>query len=106
MDTHDTLLEVEEIHVAYGKKEILHAPAKAANAGGVVVSGLEMSQNSARLQWSESEVDRRLREIISRIHNQCVEHGTQKGQHVDYFKGANIAGFTKVADAMLAYGVM
>jgi glutamate dehydrogenase (NADP+) len=96
----------DAVRVFSSKKEILHAPAKAANAGGVVVSGLEMSQNSLRLQWNESEVDQRLRDIINNIHAECVEHGTQKGQHVDYFKGANIAGFTKVADAMLAYGVM
>jgi glutamate dehydrogenase (NADP+) len=96
----------EAVHLFSSKKELLHAPAKASNAGGVAVSGLEMSQNSLRLQWSEAEVDRRLREIIRQIHDQCVEHGTQKSHHVDYFKGANIAGFTKVANAMLAYGVM
>jgi glutamate dehydrogenase (NADP+) len=96
----------EAVELFSSKKELLHAPAKASNAGGVAVSGLEMSQNSLRLQWNEAEVDRRLREIIRRIHDQCVEHGTQKGQHVDYFKGANIAGFTKVASAMVAYGVM
>ena len=75
-------------------------------SGGVAVSGLEMSQNSLRLQWTEAEVDARLREIVKSIHDECVEFGTHKGNHVDYFKGANIAGFTKVADAMLAYGVM
>ncbi len=96
----------DAVKVFSSKKEILHAPAKAANAGGVAVSGLEMSQNSLRLQWSEAEVEMKLREIMTQIHDQCVEHGTQKGQHVDYFKGANIAGFTKVANAMLAYGVM
>ena len=85
---------------------VLHAPAKAANAGGVAVSGLEMSQNSLRLQWSEVEVNERLLTIMKDIHDECVEHGVQKGGHVDYFKGANIAGFTKVAHAMLAYGVM
>jgi glutamate dehydrogenase (NADP+) len=85
---------------------VLHAPAKAANAGGVAVSGLEMSQNSLRLSWSEADVDDRLRKIIRNIHDQCVEYGLQEGGHVDYFKGANIAGFTKVAEAMLAYGVM
>jgi glutamate dehydrogenase (NADP+) len=91
----------------FGKaKNVLHAPAKAANAGGVAVSGLEMSQNSLRLQWSAAEVDSRLRGIVELIHNECVEHGIQKGGHVDYFKGANIAGFTKVANAMMAYGVM
>ncbi len=87
-------------------KGLLHAPAKASNAGGVAVSGLEMSQNSLRLQWTESEVDLRLRKIVKSIHDECVEHGIQKGGHVDYFKGANIAGFTKVANAMLDYGVM
>ncbi len=85
---------------------LLHAPAKAANAGGVAVSGFEMSQNSLRLQWSAAEVDQRLHETMKRIHDECVEHGTHRGKHVDYFSGANIAGFTKVADAMLAYGVM
>ncbi len=96
----------EAISLFSEAKRMLHAPAKAANAGGVAVSGLEMSQNSLRLQWSESEVDERLRGIIRSIHDQCVEYGVQSGGHVDYFKGANIAGFTKVADAMLAYGVM
>lgn len=97
----------EAIAVFGAAKSLLHAPSKAANAGGVAVSGLEMSQNSLRLQWSEAEVDTRLREIVKNIHDECVEFGTRKGNsHVDYFKGANIAGFTKVADAMLAYGVM
>ncbi|MEE4191945.1 MAG: NADP-specific glutamate dehydrogenase [Halieaceae bacterium] len=96
----------EAIKVFSEARDLLHAPAKAANAGGVAVSGLEMSQNSLRLQWTESEVDERLRKIIRRIHDQCVEYGVQEGGHIDYFKGANIAGFTKVADAMLAYGVM
>lgn len=96
----------EAIKLFSEAKDLLHAPAKAANAGGVAVSGLEMSQNSLRLQWTESEVDERLRKIIRRIHDQCVEYGVQEGGHIDYFKGANIAGFTKVADAMLAYGVM
>lgn len=96
----------EAIHVFGAEKKVLHVPAKAANAGGVSVSGLEMSQNSLRLQWSELEVDTRLRTIMKNIHDECIEHGVQKGGHVDYFKGANIAGFTKVANAMLAYGVM
>ena len=96
----------EAIHVFSEAPHLLHAPAKAANAGGVAVSGLEMSQNSLRLQWTEADVDERLKNIIRNIHDQCVEYGVQKGGHVDYFKGANIAGFTKVADAMLAYGVM
>ena len=96
----------EAIQVFGAAKNVLHAPSKAANAGGVAVSGLEMSQNSLRLQWTQAEVDTRLRQIVKNIHDECVEFGIQKGGHVDYFKGANIAGFTKVANAMLAYGVM
>ncbi len=95
----------EAIHVLQNAR-LMHGPSKAANAGGVGVSGLEMSQNSLRLQWTQAEVDVRLREIIKRIHDQCVEYGTEADGHVDYFRGANIAGFLKVADAMLAYGVM
>jgi glutamate dehydrogenase (NADP+) len=94
------------IHLFSSDKDLLHMPAKAANAGGVAVSGLEMSQNSLRLQWSEMEIDQRLRKIMNDIHDECIEFGVQKGGYVDYFKGANIAGFTKVAHAMLAYGVM
>ncbi len=85
--------------------KILYAPSKAANAGGVAVSGLEMTQNSMRLSWSREELDQRLRQIMMDIHTQCVEYGTEEGQ-VNYLKGANIAGFIKVADAMLAYGVI
>lgn len=96
----------EAIKVFCDAKDVLHAPSKAANAGGVAVSGLEMSQNSLRLQWSDAEVEQRLQEIMKEIHDDCVEFGVQKGGHVDYFKGANIAGFTKVANAMVAYGVM
>ncbi len=96
----------EAIKVFSSDKRLLHAPSKAANAGGVAVSGMEMSQNSLRLQWSEAEVNDRLCRTMKDIHDECVEHGVQKGGHVDYFKGANIAGFTKVANAMLAYGVM
>lgn len=83
----------------------LFAPAKAANAGGVSVSGLEMSQNSLRLSWSREEVDERLKEIMSAIHGRCVEFGKADGA-VDYARGANIAGFKKVADAMVAQGVV
>ncbi len=83
----------------------LFAPGKAANAGGVSISGLEMSQNSMRISWSRDEVDRQLQEIMRRIHEQCVEYGTVNGR-VDYVKGANVAGFKKVADAMLAYGIV
>ena len=87
---------------------ILFAPSKAANAGGVAVSGLEMSQNSMRLSWGRDELDDRLRKIMAGIHSSCVEHGDNPNNpdQVDYVKGANIAGFIKVADAMLAYGVM
>lgn len=92
--------------VILGDAKVLHAPSKAANAGGVAVSGLEMSQNSLRISWTRTEVDARLRDIIRRIHEQCVTYGTQPDGHVNYFKGANIAGFIKVANAMLAYGVM
>lgn len=96
----------EAIRLIQSAKDVLHAPGKAANAGGVAVSGLEMSQNSLRLQWSRAEVDQHLRSIIRGIHDQCVEFGTAADGHVDYFKGANIAGFNKVAAAMIAYGVM
>ncbi|WP_116367501.1 NADP-specific glutamate dehydrogenase [Parahaliea mediterranea] len=96
----------QAIKVIQDEPNLLHAPSKAANAGGVAVSGLEMSQNSLRLQWSREEVDQRLRGIIRGIHDQCVEFGTTAEGHVDYFRGANIAGFNKVASAMLAYGVM
>lgn len=84
---------------------VLFAPGKAANAGGVAVSGLEMSQNSIRVSWTAEELEERLRNIMSGIHAQCVKHGQVSGG-VDYVRGANIAGFIKVADAMIAYGVM
>jgi len=90
---------------AFQEADILYAPGKAANAGGVATSGLEMTQNSMRLSWSREDIDARLRAIMSGIHEQCVEYGNHNGI-VDYVKGANIAGFVKVADAMLAYGVM
>ena len=83
--------------------KILYAPSKAANAGGVAVSGLEMSQNSARIAWTEEELEKLLRDTMKSIHDRCVEYGQEKG-HVDYLKGANIAGFIKVADAMLQFG--
>ncbi|HUF04362.1 MAG TPA: NADP-specific glutamate dehydrogenase [Aridibacter sp.] len=85
--------------------KVLYGPGKAANAGGVAVSGLEMAQNSARLSWSRSEVDQRLQAIMENIHSKCVEFGCIENGHVDYVQGANIGGFIKVADAMLAYGV-
>lgn len=85
---------------------IMYGPGKAANAGGVAVSGLEMSQNSLRISWTEEEVDERLHKIMISIHEQCVEHGTGKHGKVDYVQGANVAGFIKVADAMLAQGLV
>ena len=84
----------------------LFAPGKAVNAGGVATSGLEMSQNSLRLSWSPEEVDQKLHYIMSSIHEQCVTYGKQADGHIDYIKGANIAGFMKVAKAMLAQGVV
>lgn len=86
--------------------KVLFAPGKAANAGGVSVSGLEMTQNSMRLTWTREEVDDRLQGIMRKIHEQCVSYGAAKDGHVDYVQGANIAGFKKVADAMLAFGIM
>ena len=87
---------------------ILFAPGKAANAGGVAVSGLEMSQNSARITWSEDELQRLLREIMQKIHDRCAEYGQVDGEanYLNYVKGANIAGFVKVANAMAAQGVV
>lgn len=87
------------------QKKVLFAPAKAANAGGVAVSGLEQTQNSIRLSWTAEEVDERLKQIMLGIHETCVRHGSDNG-YVNYVKGANIGGFVKVAEAMLAYGVM
>lgn len=89
----------------FHKAKVLYGPGKAANAGGVAVSGLEMSQNSARLSWSREEVDTRLHTIMEGIHSKCVEYGNGEGGYVDYVKGANIAGFIKVADAMIAQGL-
>ena len=86
--------------------KVLFAPGKAANAGGVAASGLEMTQNSIRLNWTSEEVDSRLKEIMVGIHNQCKKYGTDDEGYVNYVKGANIAGFVKVADAMLAQGVV
>ena len=88
------------------KARILYAPGKAANAGGVATSGLEMSQNALRLPWTRGEVDNRLHAIMKSIHHSCVEYGAEKGGFINYVKGANIAGFVKVADAMLARGVV
>ena len=87
----------------FQQAKILYAPSKAANAGGVAVSGLEMSQNSSRVSWTQEELDRLLRETMLRIHDSCVQYGARK-DHIDYLAGANIAGFIKVADAMLSFG--
>ena len=84
----------------------LFAPGKAVNAGGVATSGLEMTQNSMRLGWSEAEVDEKLHQIMSSIHEQCVKYGKQADGYIDYVKGANVAGFMKVANAMMAQGIV
>ena len=90
----------------FHKNKILFAPGKASNAGGVSVSGLEMSQNSMRLSWTSKEVDKRLHTIMNDIHDTCVKYGKESDGFVDYIKGANVAGFIKVADAMLAQGLV
>jgi glutamate dehydrogenase (NADP+) len=95
----------EAIH-EFQKGKILFAPGKASNAGGVATSGLEMSQNSLRLSWSRKEVDDKLKDIMEDIHDSCVKYGENEDGSIDYIKGANIAGFVKVADAMLAQGVV
>ena len=96
--------EADAVH-EFIKNKILFGPGKAANAGGVAVSGLEMSQNSMRLKWERDEVDQKLNQIMKNIHAQCIEYGTD-GDFVNYVKGANIAGFIKVADAMIDQGVV
>jgi len=91
----------------FHEAQILFAPGKASNAGGVATSGLEMTQNSLRYNWSREEVDEKLKDIMSNIHDACIEYGKdEKTGYIDYVKGANIAGFVKVADAMLAQGVV
>ncbi|TNF37078.1 MAG: NADP-specific glutamate dehydrogenase [Deltaproteobacteria bacterium] len=96
--------EPEAIDVYLGGR-ILYGPGKAANAGGVATSGLEMSQNAMRINWSREEVDEKLHTIMRNIHSACVQHGTE-GDYVNYVKGANVAGFIKVADAMIDQGVV
>lgn len=90
----------------FQKAKLLYAPGKAANAGGVSVSGLEMTQNSERLSWSVEEVDAKLKWIMANIHENCMKHGTEADGYVNYVKGANIAGFIKVARAMMAQGIV
>lgn len=98
-----TTIEATEAFIA---ENVLFAPGKAANAGGVATSGLEMAQNSARLSWTAEEVDRQLHNIMLAIHDSCVQYGDRSGKVVNYVDGANIAGFVKVADAMLAQGIV
>ena len=90
----------------FREAKVLFGPAKAANAGGVAVSGLEMSQNSGRMSWSADELQKMLRDIMRDIHGNCLEYARGPDGYIDYAKGANIAGFKKVADAMLAFGVV
>ena len=96
---------IDAVHT-FQKAKILYAPGKASNAGGVATSGLEMTQNSLRFNWTREEVDLKLKEIMTNIHNSCIEYGKEKDGYINYVKGANIAGFVKVADAMLAQGVV
>ena len=86
--------------------KILFSPGKASNAGGVATSGLEMSQNSLRYNWTREEVDQKLHDIMLEIHEQCVKYGRHDDGYIDYLKGANIAGFVKVADAMIDQGIV
>ncbi|MFD0761562.1 NADP-specific glutamate dehydrogenase [Lutibacter aestuarii] len=95
-----------EAITAYQEAKILYAPGKASNAGGVATSGLEMSQNSLRINWTREEVDVRLQKIMADIHDSCIKFGKQDDGYIDYVKGANISGFVKVADAMLAQGIV
>ena len=90
----------------FQEAKILYAPGKAANAGGVSVSGLEMTQNSIKLGWSQEEVDEKLKSIMKNIHEACVQYGTEADGYVNYVKGANVAGFMKVAKAMMAQGIV
>ena len=95
-----------EAIAAFQEAKIMFAPGKAVNAGGVATSGLEMTQNAMHISWSAEEVDRKLHEIMANIHHACVEHGTQPDGYINYVKGANVAGFMKVATAMLEQGVI
>ncbi len=97
--------ELAAVH-AFIQAEVLFGPAKAANAGGVAVSGLEQSQNALRISWTRAEVDTKLQDIMKSIHDRCVAYGQEPNGYVNYVRGANIAGFVKVADAMMAYGIV
>lgn len=96
---------IQAVHI-FQEAKILYAPGKASNAGGVATSGLEMSQNALRLNWTRKEVDEKLKDIMSDIHDSCIEYGKEEDGYINYVKGANIAGFVKVADAMLAQGIV
>ena len=95
-----------EAIAAFQSAGILFAPGKAVNAGGVATSGLEMTQNAMHISWSAAEVDSKLHYIMESIHAACVKYGTQEDGYVNYVKGANIAGFMKVAQAMLEQGIV
>ena len=90
----------------FQQAKLLYSPGKASNAGGVATSGLEMTQNSMRLKWTREEVDGHLKRIMTDIHEACVKYGTEKDGYVNYVKGANIAGFIKVAEAMMSQGLV
>jgi glutamate dehydrogenase/leucine dehydrogenase len=90
----------------YMEAKILYGPGKAANAGGVAVSGLEMAQNSMRFNWTRKEVDDKLQAIMKDIHSNCIKYGKEEDGFINYVNGANIAGFVKVAEAMLAQGIV
>ena len=90
----------------FQKAKLLYSPGKASNAGGVATSGLEMSQNSMRLKWTSEEVDEKLHRIMADIHEACVKYGTEEDGYINYVKGANIAGFMKVANAMCDQGLV
>ena len=93
-----------EAIVVFQRNKLLYSPGKASNAGGVATSGLEMSQNSMRIKWTREEVDEKLHAIMKNIHDVCVKYGTEEDGYINYVKGANIGGFMKVADAMIAQG--
>ena len=95
-----------EAIAAYQKAGIMFAPGKAVNAGGVATSGLEMTQNAMHISWGPAEVDEKLHSIMANIHEACVKYGTEEDGYVNYVKGANIAGFIKVAEAMMAQGLV
>ena len=91
---------------AFIAAKVPYAPGKAVNAGGVAVSGLEMTQDAEHLMWTAAEVDNKLHQIMENIHENCVKYGTQADGYINYMKGANIAGFMKVADAMMGQGII